>query len=77
MYDAIQIQKLFAHNFCTRFKSLQRNLTTVDVDLPKIVSEEVNINLVKPIEDHEIKDEKFQMDTFKARGPDSSGVAFF
>ena len=77
MDDATQIQKPFAHNFSTRFKSLQGNLTTVNVDLPKIVSEEVNINLAKPIEDHKIMNEKFQIDKFKARGPDSSRAAFF
>jgi len=53
------------------------NLPTIEVDLPKVLAKEDNDNLVKPIEDCEIKDAVFQMDKFKALGPDGFSAAFF
>ena len=46
------------------------------VDLPKTVSMDDNMNLVKPVENQEIKKAVFQMDKFKAPGPDGFGAAF-
>jgi len=69
-----QIQKLFVN---TQFRSMHGNLPTIEVDLPKMLTQEDNDNLVKPIEDCEIKDAVFQMDKFKAPGPDGFGAAFF
>jgi len=54
-----QIQKLFVHEFTTRFKSSHQNRINIDIDLPMIVSDEDNINLIKPVEDHEIKEAIF------------------
>ena len=42
-----------------------------------VVSKEDNINLIKPVEDHEIKEAIFHMDKYKAPGPDGLGAAFF
>jgi len=55
-----QIQKLFVHDFATRFKSSHQNRIYTDIDLPLVVSEEDNINLIKLVEDYEIKEAIFQ-----------------
>ena len=47
------------------------------VDLPNVISMDDNLNLVKPVETHGIKEAVFQMDKFKAPGPDGFGAAFF
>jgi len=64
------IQQLFVHDFTSRFKSLHPTPFSIDFVLPLVVSEEDNINLVKPVEDHGIKEAIFQMDKYKAPGPD-------
>ena len=53
------------------------NLPIIKVDILKVLTQEDNGNLVKPIEDCEIKDAVFQMDKFKGPGPDDCGAAFF
>jgi len=72
-----QIQKLFVHDFTTRFKSSQQNSINIDIDLPMVVSEEDNFNLIKPIEDLEITEAIFQMDKYKAPGINGFKAAFF
>jgi len=47
------------------------------VDLPTRVSGVENENLIKPIEDFEIKEAIFQVDKFKAPGSDGLGAVFF
>jgi len=42
-----------------------------------MVSEEDNYLLLRPIQDQEVKDAIFQMDKYKALGPDGFGAAFF
>jgi len=42
-----QIQKLFVHDFTTRFKSSHQNSINIDSDLPMVASEEDNFNLIK------------------------------
>jgi len=75
--DVAQIQKLFVHDFNKQFRSTYGNLPTIEVDLPKVLTQEDNDNLVKPIEDCKIKDAVFQMDKFKAPRPDGFGATFF
>jgi len=47
------------------------------VDLPNVVSVDDNTNLVKPVENQEIKEAVLQKDKFKAPNPDGFGAAFF
>ena len=48
-----------------------------NLDLPVLVSDSDNCHLLRPVEDHEIKDALFQMDKHKAPGPDGFGAAFY
>ena len=64
-------------DFSKRFKSLQVNPSLYDIELPKIVSEYVDKNLVKPIQDLEIEEAIFQKDQYKAPNPNGSKVTFF
>ena len=57
--DVTQIQKLFVQDFNSRFRSMHNNLHTIEVDLSKVLTAEDNVNLVKPIKEHEIKDVVF------------------
>ena len=75
--DAHQIQNLFIRDFTSRFKSSYVPTSPLLIDLPLVVSEEDNVLLLQPIQDHEIKDALFQMDKFKTPGPDGFGAAFF
>jgi len=72
-----RIQQLFIHDFTSRFKSAHDPTSPIDINLPLVVTEEDNFLLLQPLQDHEIKDAIFQMDKFKAPGPDGFGAAFF
>ena len=49
----------------------------VTVDLPRSVSNEDNDQLLRPIQDLEIKEVVFQIDKYKALGSDGFGATFF
>ena len=42
-----------------------------------MVSLEDNMSLIKLVDNHQIREAVFQMDKFKAPGPDGFGAAFF
>ena len=75
--ETTRIQQLFIHDFTLRFKSAHTSATCTNIELPKMVTEDDNLLLLQPVQDHEIKDAVFQMDKFKAPGPDGFGGAFF
>ena len=74
--NAINIPQLFVNDFKLRFKS-SLGPSSMMVDLPKIVSLDDNMNLMKPVENHEIKEAVFQIDKFKAPSLNRFGTAFF
>ena len=76
MYLLMQLQHVFVNDFKLRFKSAQGS-SPIRVDLPTRVSEVENENLIKPVEDFEIKEVVFEMDKLKAPGSDGFGAAFF
>ena len=47
------------------------------LDGASLVTHAENAQLLQPVLDSEIKDALFQMDKFKAPGPDGFGAAFF
>ena len=55
-------------NLLHAFKSSNGD-STINVDLPKVSTQEDNDDLVKPIEESEIKDAVFQIDKFKNLRP--------
>ena len=75
--EAPQIQQLFVHDFTSRFKSSHTNSTHIEIELPKMVSEEDNDLLLRPIQDQEVKDAIFQMKQYKTPGPDGFEAALF
>jgi len=78
MDEPNQIQQLFIHDFTTRFKSSSHtNTTNIEIELPKMVLEEDNDILLRPIQDQEVKDAIFWMDKYKIPGPNSFEAAFF
>ena len=74
--DLVQLQHVFVDDFKLRFKSVQGS-SPIRVDLSTRVSVVENENLIKPLEDFEIKEAVFQMDKFKAPGSDGFGAVFF
>ena len=72
----MQLQHVFVNDSKLRFKSAHGS-SSIRVDLPTRVSEVENENLIKPVEDFEIKEAIFQMDKFKALGSDGFGAAFY
>ena len=62
--DAIEIRQLFVNDFKLRFKSSPVP-SSVMVDLPTMVSLEDNMNLIIPVDNHEIRETVFQMDKFE------------
>jgi len=74
--DPVQLQHVFVNDSKLRFKSAHGS-SSIRVDLPTRVSEVENENLIKPVEDFEIKEAIFQMDKFKALGSDGFGAAFY
>jgi len=63
--------------FSAKFKSAQALTFSVQLDMFNSVTLDDNEKLLKPIQDSEIKGAVFQMDKFKAPGPDGFGAAFF
>jgi len=56
--DAANIQKLFVNDFTSRFKSMH-GPCSIMVDLPTKVSLEDNMKLIKPVENHEVREAVF------------------
>ena len=59
LYEVTPSQKLFIHDFTTRFKSVQGNVPNLQINLPSVVSDEDNDTLIKLVEDDQIKDAIF------------------
>ena len=74
--DAADIQKVFVNDFKLHFKSMH-GPSSIMVDLPTKVSLEDNMNMIKPVENHEVKEVVLQMDKYKAPESDGFGAAFF
>jgi len=74
--DAADIQKLFVKGFTSHFKSMH-GPSSIMVDLSTKVSSKDNMNLIKPVENHEVQEAVFQMDKYKAPGSDGFGATFF
>ena len=58
-------------------KQLKQVPPHVQLDMANLVTADDNEKLLKLAHDSEIKDAIFQMDKFKAPGPDAFGAAFF
>ena len=56
--DAANIQKLFVNDFTSRLKSMH-GPSSIMVDLPTKVSLEDNMKLIKPVENHEVREAVF------------------
>ena len=67
---------MFTTNFIARFKSAQASTSNIDMEMLNLVTAEDNQSLLQPIQETEIKETLFQMDKFKAPGPDGFGAAF-
>ena len=72
-----QIEKMFTTDFTARFKSAQAGTSNIDMAMLNLVTAEDNQSLLQPIQETEIKEALFQMDKFKASGPDDFRAAFF
>ena len=72
-----QIKQLFINDFTTRFKSAPVSPSNIDMKILNVVSTVDNDTLLQSILDSEIKEAVFQMDKFKAPGPDGFGAAFY
>ena len=75
--ESVQIEKMFITDFTTIFKSTQAVTSNIEMEMSNLVNVEDNQRLLEPLQDSEIKDSIFQMDKFKALGPDGFGVTFF
>ena len=75
--DPDQIKQLFITDFTARFKSAPVSPSNIDMEMLNVVSTVDNETLLQSVLDSEIKEDLFQMDKFKAPGPDGFGAAFF
>ena len=56
--DAADIQRLFVNEFTSHFKSMHHP-SSIMVNLSTKVSLEDNMNLIKPVENHEVREAVF------------------
>ena len=72
------IQQKFLVDYSSRFNSAHgtRSRTFGFLALPVVTAEE-NADLIKPVTDDEIYTAVFQMDPYKAPGPDGFGASFY
>ena len=75
--EPTSLQRLFLHDFSSRFTSARDPTIPSPIALSKSVTEEDNALLLRPIQDCEIKEALFQMDKYKTPGSDGFGAAFF
>jgi len=73
--ELAQIEQILINDFSARFKSTQVNSTNIDTEMLNLVSAEDNDTPLQSIQDPELKDAIFQMDKFKAPGPDGFKAA--
>lgn len=76
--DEVELSQLFEQYFQKLFISVgQRDWSSVLSHVPKVISEDVNSVLTRPITDDEIKKAAFSIGALKAPGPDGYNGLFF
>jgi len=75
--EAPHIESMLVHKFSARFKSAQASSPNIHLDMANLVAADDTDQLLQSVPDSEVQDAIFQMDKFKAPGPNGFGAAFF